>query len=218
MALRIGKKTNEESDRPVDLPPPDTESSPRRGLSPKVLALGGILLLAVAGGAYMILAPGSGEEELTDDTAASLPAPSRPARTPAPVAGTPRPAGAPSGDTSPGIMPAEPGKAPRLVPGPGVPTPVQPPKNMMAQPGKRIERGATKIVGGSTRPRAATAPSPAVLAKLKSLWKQGAEAKRRKDFNAARQLWQQAAELAYMKPGLEQSHRAIQEAINKLPK
>jgi hypothetical protein len=56
------------------------------------------------------------------------------------------------GTKAPAIQPAVPGKAPRMVPVPGVPTPIQPPRGQAATPGKRATRSTVVIrkPGGGT--------------------------------------------------------------------
>jgi hypothetical protein len=56
-----------------------------------------------------------------------------------------------------------------------------------------------------------TASAPANLAQIKQLWKQGADAKHRSDYQGARQAWQKAL-------ALDPTRRGIQEAIDNLPK
>ena len=235
MALRIGRRAKEDTGQPVDLPPPppppppatppdapppDAGSVAARRFSPKLLIIGGILFLAAVAAAYFLVLARPTDEELTEAPAASVPAPQSPVAATAPdggAAGSGTPAagaGAPTGGTGPSILPASPGQPPRMVPVPGVPTPVQPLPNQQAIPGKRIEHGESRVV---TRPAPARTSSPAVKAELKRLWKLGAAAKRAKKINAARQYWQQAVNIASKNPGHQASAQAIQQAINKLP-
>jgi Domain of unknown function (DUF5916)/Carbohydrate family 9 binding domain-like len=61
------------------------------------------------------------------------------------------------------------------------------------------------------QPTVQTTISPFLLLQLKALWKQGADAKHRGDFEGARRAWQRALQIA---PG----HPGFQEAIDKLPR
>jgi len=95
--------------------------------------------------------------------------------------------------------------APHVVPGPMVPTPVQPPTGLAGTPGRYGSRNVEIVaVGGD-------APIPEELqTQLDALWQQGAAAKHSGDNAAARQAWQQILQLSPAHPG-------IQDAINKLP-
>lgn len=83
-----------------------------------------------------------------------------------------------------------------------------------AQPGRRADphqimvQNIATISPGTTRP--APNVTPAVRARLKALWKQGADAKHRKDYAGARRAWKQALSIAPGYPGFAAS-------IAKLP-
>ncbi len=106
----------------------------------------------------------------------------------------------------PVIAAAQADSVPRFVPVPNAPTPVPLIRPGMAgQPGRRADRRQV-IVSAS----GFASDNPAVMAQLKTLWNNGAAAKKRGDFAGARNSWQRILEIS---PG----HPGIQEAIDKLP-
>lgn len=76
-----------------------------------------------------------------------------------------------------------------------------------ARPGKWADPNEVTVVQAA---RVAPPVAPAVKARLKALWKQGADAKHRNDFAGARRAWSQALKLAPNYPGFAES-------IAKLP-
>lgn len=74
--------------------------------------------------------------------------------------------------------------------------------------GVPIAPGAAGIAPALRGPQ--TMVAPAIMAQLKSLWKQGAAAKKRGDFAGARAAWKKMLQL-------QPNHPGVQSAIDKLP-
>jgi hypothetical protein len=115
---------------------------------------------------------------------------------------------------APILAPERPGAPPSAVPVVGAPTPIGPPDGMEGMPGRRGGRDEivlSQVPGASyaSRPTSAGPLRPALKARLKELWNQGAAAKSRGDNAAARRAWTQILRL---RPG----HPGIREAIAKL--
>jgi hypothetical protein len=111
----------------------------------------------------------------------------------------------PKGAKAPVVLPKKPTQAPRVAPVIGVPTPVVPPPGMAGIPGKGSTATTSVEIVGSPKARSSSA-SP----QLKTLWKQGANAKHRGDYAGARRAW---TKILQLRPG----HPGIQDAIDKLP-
>lgn len=245
MALKIGRKKDENPTPATSTSPPSddwsefgpgdgrdrvptpapVQAAPPRASNARVWLLG-LGAFALVGGALAAWQMFGGAEE-TEESAAPVVMPARPAT--APVASATRPprkismpvekngtvavkrvkaadAGmVPPGRPAPAIKPQSPGKPARMVPVKGVPTPIQPPDGLAGQPGQRASRSSVVVA----RPVANTPLTPALKAQLTALWKQGAQAKQRGDAAGARRAWQQMLKL---RPG----HPGIQEAIDKL--
>lgn len=137
-------------------------------------------------------------------TTAKPATPGTPAKPGVPPVGKPAP-----GKPVAGKPVAQPTIAPPL---PVAPTPVKvlpkpmPTAGAAGQPGRGSSRTTTVRVGIPTVPL-----TPGLQSQLKALWKQGADAKHRKDYAGARKAWTQ---MLTLRPG----HPGVQEAINKLPK
>jgi hypothetical protein len=228
MAIKIGKNRPEAvtpGDTPVVEPitttgePVADTPPPRKRSRVPLFALIPFLLVGAALAAWKFLTPNPAEEVDAGEPSAVM---SGPRREQTVVTKTvPKTAVVPPGDPAKrvkpgdaGIMPQDPqvpavikpetpGKPPRMVPVKGVPTPIQPPSGLAGTPGKRGSRGTVVV-----QP---VAPSPDVMAQLKALWKQGAEAKKRGNIVGARKAWQ---EMLRVRPG----HPGVQDAIDKLPK
>jgi hypothetical protein len=164
MALGFG--TQHTSQFPMDGANPPVAAHAHKGfsrISGMVLGMLGALALAGCGN-------GSREADVT-----TAPAPAAPQ---AVATAAPTPAGptlpyarkvekqgggvagiAVPGTKGPAIKPATPGKPPRMMPVPGVPTPIQPPRGQAATPGKRATRSTVVIQkpgGGTTTVRASS--------------------------------------------------------------
>lgn len=122
---------------------------------------------------------------------------------------------APSGSKGPIMAPATPGGIARMVPEHGAPTPIHPPPGRAAHPGKAGSPNTVAVVRPvHTTPAGAKSGTSAASpqdAQLKTLWRQGADAKHHNNYQEARRAWQAALKLA---PG----HPGFQDAINKLPR
>ena len=104
------------------------------------------------------------------------------------------------------VAPAKKDAPARMVPVQGAPTPISPPDGLSGTAGRNGNRGGVVV----TRPLP-TRLSPALQKQLDALWQQGADAKHRKNYSAARRAWTRILQL---RPG----HPGIQSAINQLPR
>jgi hypothetical protein len=211
-----------------------TDTAPRKNLAPIFMAAGAVLLLTAIGlGVYFLFlnkpaqdagapivvaqtetpAPGAPAANTAAPPKTPAKKPARPADDPKKIAVKPAPnavvkvkpgrAGiVPPGTTAPAVQP-QPGKPAAAVPKPNVPRPVPVmPDGVAGQQGKGLPQAAAVRVVNPTL-------SPALKARLKTLWQQGAAAKHRGDKAAAKRAWQKILQL---RPG----HPGIQEAIDKL--
>jgi hypothetical protein len=92
--------------------------------------------------------------------------------------------------------------------------PTTPAATQASAPRPAATKAGARPVGAQTP--ANGQPDPKVMAQLKSLWKEGAAAKKAGNKAQARQKWQQAVKLARSKPAFSQSATQIQQAIDKL--
>lgn len=111
------------------------------------------------------------------------------------------------------LVPNQQAAAAAIAGGPRVVAPVDQPAPVLfpppaARPGKWADPNEVTV---TKRAQIALVVAPAVKARLKVLWKQGADAKHRKDYAGARRAWNQALKLAPGYPGFADS-------IAKLPR
>ncbi|RYX85281.1 hypothetical protein EON83_06710 [bacterium] len=178
---------------------------------PLVPLLGVLGVLAVVGGGAMFLLSSNNQE--VEPVAPPPRVATNPGAPPAPVnpvapptAGVPvmppqRDAPLPPNTADTGMRSASPGIAPK--PGPKIPVgAVKGSSNVSIVVGQRPTNNA---------PSATADIDPALASKLKALWRAGADAKHRRDFQAARTAWGEALRL---RPG----HPGFQDSINKLPR
>lgn len=195
-----------------------TETPKAKKSLPLVPLLGALGLLAVAGGGAMFLLNSNQNPE---EPIAPMAPPSREIRPAAPPAGVGEGAATvpntPGVATAPGVPPGAPvGGAPVPVPrsaSPGI-APATGPKQPAPVPGASTGINAStgqRPTAPGRGPSATAGLDPALAAKLKQLWKTGAQAKRRGDYKAARAAWTQALKLRPTHPG-------FQDSINKLPR
>ncbi len=221
---------DDDAPAPVAVEPTATtpfDAAPKKKPLPKIaLAALPVLLLGGGAAAYFMMSGAPEEEEpapkiglrkpkppMPDKPNATNPklAPAKPETPQKPVVAgkpiKPEPRGFKPDDNKTLVFQSPGPGAPHVVPGPMVPTPVQPPNGLAGTPGRYGSRNVEIVaVGGGGVPI-----SEGLQTQLDALWQQGAAAKHSGDNAAARQAWGQILQLSPAHPG-------IQDAINKLPK
>ena len=216
----------------------DDAAPARKSLAPVLLAAGAVLLLTAVGLGVYFLFLNKPAQDADEPIVATAPAvglkpavkttPPVKAPTKTPVRVVKKPADDPKKivvNPAPGtVVKVKPGRAGLVPPGTKVPaldSAGDKPPAMVPTPNTStpvdIMRDGVAGQSGKGLPVAAAVPvvrpagpiSPALKARLKTLWQQGAAAKHRGDKAAARLAWQKILKL---RPG----HPGIQEAIDKL--
>jgi len=202
--------------------PPRAKKAPPKAL---LGALGALLLVGIGAGAYTMLQPPA-EPEVPPAPIARKARPKAVAPAPAPV--KPKVAAkAPAGKLPGKVMPppkaamipktAKPATpAPPPAAAPAAPLVTSPPPRVVANPGVLADDQPVIVqTPGSAGLKASDSP---LYGRLKSLWKQGADAKHRNDNRAARRAWQAGLQLASSSPKTAKSAQGFRDSLAKLPK
>lgn len=193
-------------------PEPGTivRAAPKRKSS--LLPIGAALgALALAGlGANYLLNSGASDEDETQMPVATTTRSNRPAIVPAAGAPTPNSvAASPATSTRPQVAPGANTASPALSTTTTRTTTARSASTTSSNV-STTPLGASTTSGAPTTNRVTTL-NPMVAAQLKTLWQQGADAKRRGDYANARRAWTLALQV---RPG----HPGFQESIDKLPR
>jgi len=148
---------------------------------PLIPALAAVAVLVIGGGAAVFFSSQTPEEEPVPIVSTVPAPPKKPEPADSVKPDAPKPAVKPPVEKAPVAPPVE-----------NEPAPTPPAKPAPPAP-------------------SATIDDPELAARLKNLWEQGKDAKKRGDYASARQFWQQAL---ILKP----NHPGFQESIDKLPK
>ena len=176
-------------------------AAPRKSLPLLPLLGAGALLLALLGTGWWVFG------RPTEPNDAATPVPTTIARNPETVSANSTgiaPAGVNSARPTPITVPAS-GDAALGIPPQTLPDNRAPGGTVAVRPVP-----PTRVLPTGAEPDAGAVP-PQIMIKLKRLWKQGAAAKKRRDYAGARRSWQ---EMLRVRPG----HPGVQEAIDKLPR
>jgi hypothetical protein len=204
-----------DADLPVDPDSEETNAGVAKGLDKKKVVVLGVVVgfIIVVGIAIFSLS----KKPTTPDNIATGPVPTEPtpAGVPGKVGKMPVPPKAAT-STSPQTAPVNPNE---VVTGAlkrpagqdwvkGVTKPLPVPNGLEATPG---QPGSNTPQVKVIKPAVGATPTNSKDAAMKRLWDQGAQAKHRGDYAAARKAWKTILEL-------DPHHAGIQEAINKLPR